>query len=265
MDKRNVPEPMREPDRNPTVTEPAPGEPEHKRTIVTMKRVKLVYAFALVLALCGAFAAKVATENAVGSLQVPLESEYAAPTETATSRDTAELTRAAKVRRNLTDVPDERDETTEEATEPTTENPYAVPYESSYTLPLGTDIQREYSPDAPKYSPTLDDWRTHPGIDFGGDEGAPVRAIARGTVTEVAEDVLYGTVLTVDHGNGVIARYCGLNADALKVGKDSTVEEGTLLGYLGAVPCENKQGAHLHFEISVGGAYADPLEVMGKA
>ena len=231
----------------------------------TRKRVKYAYAFALLLALGTALVAKISTENAMGNL-APIESDYVKiTTEASTSRDSEYLTEEPdfEVRQNLTDVPDTREETQE--TEKTTENSkYATPYKDYYSLPLGTDILKDYSPEKLTYSATMGDWRTHSGIDFKAAEGEQVKAIAYGTVTAIYEDALWGTVVQIDHGNGVTAKYCGFNKDTLEIKKGKTVEGGALLGYLGTIPCEKSDLSHLHFEIYYNGENVEPLELMGK-
>ena len=236
----------------------------------TMKKVKYAYAFALLLALGTALIAKISTENALGNL-APIESDYVTiTTEKSTTKDSVFLTTEPdfEVRQNLEDVPDTRAETeeqTENETEETTESPkYATPYQDYYSLPLGTDILKDYSPDKPSYSATMGDWRTHSGIDFKAAEGEQVKAISYGTVTNVYDDALWGTVVQIDHGNGVTAKYCGFNKDTLEIKKGSTVESGSLLGYLGTIPCEKSELSHLHFEISYNGESVEPLELMGK-
>ena len=270
-------------DKNPLeIPENTPsGQPKPIRSSKndkTMKKVKYAYAFALLLALGTALIAKISTENALGNL-APIESDYVTiTTEKATTKDSAFLTTEPdfEVRQNLEDVPDTREETEEpeeretdetnsETKEETTQSSkYATPYQDYYSLPLGTDILKDYSPDKPTYSATMGDWRTHSGIDFKAAEGEQVKAISYGTVTNVYDDALWGTVVQIDHGNGVIAKYCGFNKDALEIKKGSTVESGSLLGYLGTIPCEKSDLSHLHFEISYNGEIVEPLELMGK-
>ena len=236
----------------------------------TMNKVKVVYAFAMLLAIGAAFTAKIATEKALGSLEA-IESDYVtlAP-ETYKSKDSEFLTEEPdfEVRNNVTNVPDERgkEETKEEETTiPTTEkSKFAKPFEDYFSLPLGTDILRDYAPDRPMYNATMGDWRTHNGIDFQGADGDQVKSIAYGTISGIYDDVLLGTVVEIDHGNGVIAKYCGLNKDTLEVTSGSTVEAGSLIGFLGTVPFEKTDISHLHFEIIYNGKNTDPLEIMGK-
>ena len=234
----------------------------------TMKTVKIAYICALVLALCGAFAAKIATEKAIGSLKVPIENDYV-KSESHTSKDTQLLTEApTEAANDVTNVPDTRPAVTQEEIKVTvieTEaDKYAVPFEGDYGLPLGTKISKDYSPYVPAYSATMGDWRTHTGVDFTGADGSQIKSVSAGTVSGIYDDTLYGKVVEIDHGNGVKAKYCGFEPDSLEVKVGSEVEKGSLLGYLGTVPCEHSEGSHLHFEITCNGAVQDPVAVLGR-
>ena len=145
----------------------------------------------------------------------------------------------------------------EPETEITTEEPTAP----QYLLPMGSFIVKDYSGDAVVYSNTMQDWRVHTGVDFGDSRGQSVLAIADGTVTEVREDVLWGVVLTIDHGNGIVARYCGLEKDSTPE-VDTEVEQGVVIGKLGEIPVESKDGPHLHLEIRKNGARIDPWKLL---
>ena len=139
----------------------------------------------------------------------------------------------------------------------------ATPYESYYAFPLSATMTKGYSDSAPVYSATLGDWRAHNAVDFAGAVGDRVGSIAPGEVIGVYEDVLLGTVAVIDHGNGVNAYYCGLKSEGvIQVG--ATVGINETVGFLGEVPSESGEDAHLHLSITVDGTAANPLEVMGK-
>lgn len=177
---------------------------------------------------------------------------------------------------NKTDVPDERDETeTENQTEPETEeavtepasmvsNELNTPYQSFYMMPCGTEIINDYSNGEMVYSETMDDWRSHNGVDFKAEKGTSVKAINDGIVTNVYSDALWGNVVEIDHGGNLVAKYCGLGAD-VAVQKGSEVKMGDEIGVLGDIPCESKLGNHLHLEIRIDSKLVDPLAAMGKA
>ncbi len=135
--------------------------------------------------------------------------------------------------------------------------------QKKYVYPLGTYIVKDYSHGSVVYSATMEDWRIHSGVDFGDNRGQSVLAMADGTVTEVTEDALWGVTVTIDHGDGVVARYCGLEKDALPA-KGEAVERGAVIGTLGEIPIEAKDGPHLHLEVIVNGAQTDPLAVLRR-
>lgn len=258
-------------DEPPRETEPIKARNTAKKQKTTMNKVKVAYAIAIVLALGAAFTAKIATEKTLGLLGETTTAEYSVSEKTGTKDiDRLETDPDFEVRQNLTDVPDTREkteakETKESTTEKITEkSKYAEPYKDYFELPLGTDILKEYQPDTPSYNATMGDWRTHAGIDFQGAQGEQVKSIAYGTVTAVYDDAIFGTTVEIDHGNGVTAKYCGFNKDTVEIKKGAEVKAGTLLGYLGTVPCEKTDLSHLHFEIVYNGKNVDPLELMNK-
>ena len=161
------------------------------------------------------------------------------------------------------DVPDDRTEpTTTAVPKPTKPNPN-TPYTGEYSLPFGTDILRDYSDGELVYMPTLDDWRSHDGVDFGGALGNEIIAIQDGKVLSVNKDELWGNVVEIDHGNGLVARYCGLDKSGLPK-KGDEVKRDKVIGKLGEIPCEAMDAPHLHFEIRVNGKIVDPLAAMNK-
>lgn len=132
---------------------------------------------------------------------------------------------------------------------------------ASFVLPLGGTVDKAFSNGEMVQSKTMGDWRAHNGVDFRGAVGDPVIAVNNGIVKAVYDDVLWGTVVEIDHGHGLLARYCGL-------GKGSTVEVGARvkindrIGNLGAIPIESADEVHLHFETRQDGKAVDPFEAM---
>lgn len=132
-----------------------------------------------------------------------------------------------------------------------------------YAFPIESQITREFSKGEIVKNATTNDWRTHNGVDIAGTQGDSVKAICDGEVTALREDALWGTVLTVDHGNGIVAEYRGLE-------KNSTLKPGTAvkineaLGKLGEIPIEKADGIHLHIEIYKDGVTVSPSDYLGK-
>jgi murein DD-endopeptidase MepM/ murein hydrolase activator NlpD len=97
----------------------------------------------------------------------------------------------------------------------------------------------------------------HLGIDITGNEGEGVFASDAGVVTEAGwNNYGYGNVVMIDHGNGYVSVYAHLSQ--INVTVCESVGQGTLIGLVGNTG--NSFGAHLHFEIRIGGSNVNPLD-----
>lgn len=134
---------------------------------------------------------------------------------------------------------------------------------TTFLMPSGGKILKEFSNEISLYSQTFGDWRIHEGIDIAMNKGSTVQAIGDGTVTDVYEDDMYGTVVVIAHEASLEARYCGLSQNTT-VQKGDTVKGGQVIGSLGEIPCEIVDESHLHFEIRKDGVCVSPLVAMGK-
>lgn len=109
------------------------------------------------------------------------------------------------------------------------------------------------------YNQTLNNYYAHEGLDFKAEVGEQVVAVEDGTVESVyVADVLHGTEIVIDHGNGVKTAYRFVTAtDGLKAG--SKVKKGDVIATVAeANGSEYKDGAHLHFEVLKDGKNVDP-------
>ena len=174
--------------------------------------------------------------------------------ENSTITTTETTTKEAPVNNPVTNIPDDRYET-----EPTTKGRVSV----YFSYPLGNKIAKEYSKGEIVKNKTTDDWRTHNGVDINGAKGDQVNAICDGEVAEVRDDALWGTVVTIDHGNGIIADYCGLEKNST-VQPGDTVKINQKIGVLGEIPLENADGVHLHLEIHRDGVTVSPTDYLDK-
>ncbi len=174
--------------------------------------------------------------------------------ENSTITTTETTTKEAPVNNPVTNIPDDRYET-----EPTTKGKVSV----YFSYPLGNKIAKEYSKGEIVKNKTTDDWRTHNGVDINGAKGDQVNAICDGEVTEVRDDALWGTVVTIDHGNGITADYCGLEKNST-VQPGDTVKINQKIGVLGEIPLENADGVHLHLEIHRDGVTVSPADYLDK-
>lgn len=103
--------------------------------------------------------------------------------------------------------------------------------------------------------------RLHEGIDFVPGEGAPIQAIADGTVRIATEQGgAYGVTVYIDHvidGQVVTSHYSHMQYGSLQVTAGQKVKVGDIVGHTGNTG--RSYGAHLHFEIIINGSTIDPL------
>ena len=132
--------------------------------------------------------------------------------------------------------------------------------DETLTYPVvGGEILKDYSMDMLVLSQTMRDWRTHSGVDIGGNIGDKVFCIADGEVTKVYKDDLYGVSVTVDHGEytSVYMNLADELAAGIEVGKK--IVSGATVGEIGnSAGCEAADAPHLHFELLKDGMQVDP-------
>lgn len=150
-------------------------------------------------------------------------------------------------------------ETAETAASPAEEPDQAAQTQADYFIwPVSGPVERGYSVETLSYDRTMSDWRTHEGWDIGAELGAQVLAAANGTVSAVYEDDLYGTVVEIDHGSGLVSVYANLESvPTVHVG--DTVSVGQVIGAVGTTALgEIGEAGHLHFAMRLDGVSADP-------
>ncbi|MEK6312365.1 MAG: M23 family metallopeptidase, partial [Curtobacterium sp.] len=94
----------------------------------------------------------------------------------------------------------------------------------------------------------------HQGLDFAAPHGAPVVSVLAGRVVSAGVFGGYGNQVLVQHADGTQTRYGHLSRIDVVVGQ--TVRAGQQLGAVGSTGVST--GAHLHFEVIVGGVATDP-------
>ena len=154
---------------------------------------------------------------------------------------------------------DEKEQPTTESKEEATEA--ATAKILTYAMPIKANIIKPFSKDSLIYSETYGDMRAHDGIDIVAEEGTTVKACAEGTVSEIKEDSLWGNTVVVEHKDGNLSYYCGLNDVTVKEGEKVTMSK--IVGTVGEVPCECLDTSHLHFAIKDKNGWLSPLDVMG--
>ena len=148
-------------------------------------------------------------------------------------------------------------ETPSPAPSPTPVTPSTV-----FTWPVRGEILTGYTMEALAYDQTMGDWRTHAGLDIAANLGAQVLAAAGGTVTAVDQDDLMGTVVVIDHGNGLVSSYANWAAGPTgEVG--DVVTTGDIIGAVGQTAiAESALPSHLHFGMTEDGVAVDPMEYL---
>lgn len=133
--------------------------------------------------------------------------------------------------------------------------PVAAP---TYVLPMkNATVSKDYSAKELQYNDTLKQWEIHKAIDFIAGEELNVFALTDGTVSNVYNNYLEGTVVEISHSNGLVSVYKSLAKADVKVG--DKVSAGQIIGQAGeSMASELNMGAHLHFEVLLDGVKVDP-------
>lgn len=128
--------------------------------------------------------------------------------------------------------------------------------------PLVGEEVAAFSVDELKYNETLGDWRTHDGIDIAAEVGTQVLAACNGTVTQVIDDDLMGTSVTIAHDGGYETVYSNLQS-VPTVSEGQEVSAGEVIGSVGCTSiAEFAVPAHLHFAVTKDGVPCDPKEFL---
>jgi murein DD-endopeptidase MepM/ murein hydrolase activator NlpD len=99
----------------------------------------------------------------------------------------------------------------------------------------------------------------HTGLDFNGNTGDQIHAIADGVVISAQYDGSYGNKTVIQLPDGTELWYCHQSAFLVSVG--DTVHQGDVIGLVGATG--HVTGSHLHVEVHPGGGDAvDPYPAM---
>jgi murein DD-endopeptidase MepM/ murein hydrolase activator NlpD len=98
----------------------------------------------------------------------------------------------------------------------------------------------------------------HTGLDFQAESGTPILAAAGGVVVTLEAHNAYGNMVEVDHGNNLITRYA--HTSKYNVTKGEIVKRGQKIAEVGTTG--RSTGPHLHFEVLVQGAAADPQKFL---
>lgn len=132
------------------------------------------------------------------------------------------------------------------------------PMEEGMVWPMEGNVIMNYSMDATIYYATLDQYKYNPAIIIAGEVNNKVFAVARGQITDISQNEVTGTTVTVDLGDGYEAIYGQLKE--LNFKKGDYVEAGHVIGYV-SEPTKyySVEGSNLYFELRKDGASIDPI------
>jgi len=151
------------------------------------------------------------------------------------------------------------------SSKPTLDEEPTIPTNTTITpyMPvLNATIYKGYFADELVYNETLKQWETHNGIDFQVANGSKVYSILDGKVVDVYSNLLEGTVVVVEHNDGLKSCYGSLD-DEVSVNVGDTVSRGDEIGCVStSANSESDAGAHLHFSMFENDKKVDPASYL---
>lgn len=100
------------------------------------------------------------------------------------------------------------------------------------------------------------------GVSYGGVEDFDVVAVLDGTVTNVKEDELLGTIVEIKHSNNTTSVYQSLKDVSVK--KDDQVSQGQTIAKAGTSNIDTNLKNHVYFELIKDGQVVNPEENFTK-
>ncbi len=104
-------------------------------------------------------------------------------------------------------------------------------------------------------SPSTGETRMHRGVDFSGQRGEPILALADGVVSFSGSVHAYGNMVELLHADGLTSRYAHNESNTVTVGQ--RVEQGQIIARLGSTG--RSTGPHVHLEVHLNGEPVDPM------
>ena len=108
-----------------------------------------------------------------------------------------------------------------------------------------------------RFHPVLHAYRAHQGVDYRAPTGAPVVAVASGTVVFAGVSGGSGRMVHLRHANGFESQYLHLSAIAVRAG--ARINQGDLIGRVGSTGLAT--GPHLHYALKRNGVNVNPVTV----
>lgn len=229
--------------------------------ILYIVTVTLLFAIAVVIAITTAANRRGKTPVAPDTSDTVIETEM--NTEDTTAPVTTDREKDAVKTEDSSEAPKESE--TDASADVPSEPVSSVP--DLFRLPVMGFLSKRHDTSLQVYSSTMKDYRVHNGIDIVTEDSAPVYAAADGTVSQVWDDPLMGRCIAISHSGDCYTVYKNLSEkmiEGIEVGVN--VSAGQLIAAVGnTAMIEIAEEPHLHFEMTVAGEAADPLDYFDES
>ncbi len=130
-----------------------------------------------------------------------------------------------------------------------------------FAPPLYGKIQKMYSTDKVIYSKTLEQWKTHDGIDIAASIGTSIKAAEKGVVDDIYTDNFLGKTIVIEHIAGYKTIYSNLDENVyVQIGE--SVIKGQKIAKIGNTAIgEYMDDPHLHFEVKQNNNSVNPTYI----
>lgn len=110
-----------------------------------------------------------------------------------------------------------------------------------------------------RFHPVLKERRPHNGVDYAAPHGTPVLSTGDGTVVEAGYRGANGNWVKIRHNGTYHTAYLHLSGFASGIRRGATVEQGEVIGYVGATG--RVTGTHLHYQLYRNERPVNPLTI----
>ena len=166
-----------------------------------------------------------------------------------------------------TDAPSEEPTDTEKPTQSATNSSQVSNKIPSFILPVSGVLSSKHNPELQVFSPTMNDYRVHLGIDLVTKDNAPVYAAADGKISKIWVDTKMGYCIAITHSGNCVTVYKNLSEELpAGIAEGKSVRSGQLIATVGdSAMIEVGEEPHLHFEMTVSELAVDPLKYFDEA
>lgn len=132
-------------------------------------------------------------------------------------------------------------------------------WDGEFVLPLGDAYYKETTAFGTFRTFSNGNTEWHNATDMAAPGGTPVYATNSGVILFADYLGLTGNTIIINHGYGILSWHYHMSK--LEAEKGDMVKKGDLIGKVGTTGLST--GNHLHFGISVGGIFVDPMAMIG--